>query len=73
MTDAYGCVALVAMAPIISIEIMGLMYRINTADRAKRFVLASESIVDYGYRDTRRLPPRTKEGGAVLHGEEMEK
>jgi len=73
MTDAYGCVALVAMAPIISIEIMGLMYRINTAGRAKRFVLASESIIDYGYRDTRRLPPKDKDHGAVLHGEEMEK
>ncbi len=59
MTDAFGCVALVAMAPIISIEIMGLMYRINTAGRVKRFVSASESFIDYGYRDNRKAAAHT--------------
>ncbi len=55
MTDAFGCVALVAMAPIISIEIMGLMYKIKTAGRVKRFVEAKESFVDYGWTDKRRV------------------
>lgn len=59
MTDAFGCVALVAMAPIISIQIMGLMYRINTAGRVKHFVSASETFIDYGYRDSRRSTSQT--------------
>ena len=71
MTDAFGAVALVAMAPIISIEVMGLMYRINTEGRVKRFVLASESIIDYGYRDTRKHA--SKDVASSFHGEELEK
>ena len=50
MTDAFGCVALVAMAPIISIQILGLVYRIKTEVRVKSFVSRSESFIDYGYR-----------------------
>jgi hypothetical protein len=50
MTDAFGCVALVAMAPIIAIQICGLAYKLKTEDRARRFVSASESFIDYGYR-----------------------
>lgn len=53
MTNAFGCVALVAMAPIISIQICGLVYRIKSFGRVRRFVLASESFVDYGYVDER--------------------
>ena len=53
MTDAFGCVALVAMAPIIAIEIMGLTYKIKTAGRVKQFVQATETFVDYGWRDRR--------------------
>ena len=50
MTDAFGCVALVAMAPIIAIQICGLAYKLKTEDRARRFVSASETFIDYGYR-----------------------
>ena len=53
MTNAFGCVALVAMAPIISIQICGLVYRIKTVGRARRFISASESFIDYGYTDRR--------------------
>ncbi len=49
MTNAFGCVALVAMAPIIAIELCGLAYKLKTEDRARRFVSASESFIDYGY------------------------
>lgn len=52
MTDAFGCVALVAMAPIIAIQVCGLAYRLKTEDRARRFVSASESFIDYGYRES---------------------
>ncbi len=49
LTDAFGCVALVAMAPIIAIQLCGLAYKLNTEDRARKFVSASESFIDYEY------------------------
>ena len=55
MTDAFGCVAFVAMAPIIAIQLCGFFYKVKTEDRARRFVSASESFIDYEYdRDIRR-------------------
>jgi hypothetical protein len=70
MTDAFGCVALVAMAPIISIQICGLAYRLKSEHRVRRFVSASESFIDYGYeRDSARAPRSSHEperkGGAA--------
>jgi hypothetical protein len=70
MTDAFGCVALVAMAPIIAIQVCGLAYKLKTEDRARRFVSASETFIDYGYREpegekvyaVRKF--KTKEGSA---------
>jgi len=49
MTDAFGCVALVAMAPIISIQLCGLAYKLKSRSRVRRFVMARETFVDYGY------------------------
>ena len=61
MTDAFGCVALVAMAPIITIQISGLVYKMKTESRARMFVSASESFIDYEYdRDVRRSNVYTK-------------
>ena len=55
MTDAFGCVAFVAMAPIIAIQICGFAYKVKAEDRVRRFVSASESFIDYEYaRDVRR-------------------
>ena len=54
MTNAFGCVALVAMAPIISIEICGVAYKLKSERQVRRFVMASESFIDYGYSDERR-------------------
>jgi hypothetical protein len=54
MTDAFGCVAFVAMAPIIAIQICGFAYKMKAADKKRRFVSANETFVDYGYRDLRR-------------------
>ena len=54
MTDAFGCVALVAMAPIIAIQICGFAYKMKAADKKRRFVSANETFIDYGYRDLRR-------------------
>lgn len=55
MTDAFGCVAFVAMAPIIAIQICGFAYKMKAEDRVRKFVSASESFIDYEYaRDVRR-------------------
>ena len=62
MTDAFGCVALVAMAPIISIELCGLAYKVKTNENQKRFVNVSESFGDYGYTYTRKLPTKKAKG-----------
>lgn len=66
MTDAFGCVALVAMAPIISIQLCGLAYKLKSRSRARKFVMAKESFIDYEYtHDPRRIATaqsRRKEG-----------
>lgn len=55
MTDAFGCVAFVAMAPIITIQLTGFAYKMKTESRVRKFVSASESFIDYEYdRDVRR-------------------
>ncbi len=54
MTDAFGCVAFVAMAPIITIQISGLIYSIKSKRRKQSFVAQSETFIEY---------PRPKRGG----------
>ncbi len=55
MTDAFGCVAFVAMAPIIAIQLCGFFYKVKSEERVRKFVSASESFIDYEYdRDVRR-------------------
>ena len=55
MTDAFGCVAFVAMAPIIAIQICGFAYKLKAEHRVRQFVSANESFIDYEYsRDVRR-------------------
>ena len=54
MTDAFGCVALVAMAPIIAIQICGFAYKVKAEGQMRKFVSANETFIDYGYRDIRR-------------------
>ncbi len=39
MTDAFGVVALVALTPLIAIQIMGLIYRVKTAKLQKKMAL----------------------------------
>ena len=76
MTDAFGCVALVAMAPIIAIQICGLAYKMKAESRVRQFVSASESFIDYEYdRDVRRSNVYTKymETEGVLDGDKKAK
>ena len=48
MTDAFGCVAFVAMTPIISIQICGLIYNLKAKRAISRFTSEQEIILDYG-------------------------
>ena len=50
MTDAFGCVAFVAMAPIITIQIIGLVYSIRSNKRKQSFVSRTETFVEYPRR-----------------------
>ena len=50
MTDAFGCVAFVAMAPIITIQIIGLAYSIRSKKRKQSFISRTEFFVDYPRR-----------------------
>ncbi len=46
MTDAFGVVALVAMTPLIAIQIMGLIYKFKTKDSTEEPVAAPVEVVD---------------------------
>ncbi len=47
MTDAFGCVAFVAMAPIIAIQTFGLIYNIKSRRRKRIFTSKNETFVEY--------------------------
>jgi hypothetical protein len=46
MTNAFGVVALVAMTPLIAIQIMGLIYNFKTRDSAEEAVAVPAEIED---------------------------
>ena len=47
MTQAFGCVAFVALTPIISIQICGLIYSLKAKRAISRFTTEREVILDY--------------------------
>ena len=47
MTQAFGCVAFVALTPIISIQICGLMYNFKSRQAVSRFISEQEYFIDY--------------------------
>lgn len=51
MTEAFGCVAFVALTPIISIQLTGLLYNIKNRRIKKKFVTESETFIDYTEED----------------------
>ena len=59
LQDAFGCVALVAMAPIIAIEIMGLSYKIRSEQNIRRFVAVKEEFIRDPYRPKKRPAPKS--------------
>lgn len=71
MTDAFGCVAFVAMAPIITIEITGLIYSIRSKRRKQSFILKNETFIEYPRREGRPAVSTNTQGGKYeLHKEE---
>ena len=47
VTDAFGIVALVALAPLIAIQVMGLVYARKTkAARQPSYVLSEDTVID---------------------------
>lgn len=54
MTEAFGCVAFVALTPIISIQLTGLLYNIKNRRIKKKFVTESETFIDYTEEDAVR-------------------
>lgn len=47
MTQAFGCVAFVAMTPVISVQICGLTYRVKSKMAVSRFLEVEEHFVEY--------------------------
>ena len=47
MTQAFGCVAFVALTPIISLEICGWLYLRKQKSTAKRFIAEQETFIEY--------------------------
>lgn len=47
MTDAFGCVAFVALTPLITIQLLGIYYRIKTRKIKRNFITAEEKILVY--------------------------
>ena len=47
MTQAFGCVAFVALTPIISIQVCGLIYSLKAKHAIRRFTSEVETFLDY--------------------------
>ena len=47
MTQAFGCVAFVALTPIISIQVCGLIYNYKSRVAVSRFISEQEYFIDY--------------------------
>lgn len=47
MTQAFGCVAFVALAPLISIQILGITYKNKTKKIKRNFLLIEDKILEY--------------------------
>lgn len=47
MTQAFGCVAFVALTPLITIQILGIVYKHRTSRIKRRFLNVEERILEY--------------------------
>ena len=51
LTQAFGCVAFVALTPIISIQVCGLIYNLKSRKAVNRFIAEQEYFIDYTQQD----------------------
>ena len=53
LTDAFGIVAMVAMTPLITIQLLGLLYRWKTRHDlpAAQQIIAAEEVIDFDQED----------------------
>ena len=47
MTQAFGCVAFVALAPLISIQVLGIMYKRKTTMIKRTFLTVEDKVLEY--------------------------
>lgn len=47
MTQAFGCVAFVALAPLISIQVLGILYKRKTTMIKRTFLTVEDKILEY--------------------------
>ena len=47
MTDAFGCVAFVALAPLITIQILGIAYKSKTKKIKRTFLTVEDKVLEY--------------------------
>lgn len=66
MTQAFGCVAFVALTPVISIQICGLVYRVKQKRAKYRFISVEESFIEYDRPDRMKK----EEKGEMADGKE---
>ena len=52
LTDAFGLVALVAMTPLVTIQLLGLWYRVKTS-RMPAAALEEDEIIQYDLEEVR--------------------
>ncbi|MBR2974787.1 MAG: DUF1538 domain-containing protein [Clostridia bacterium] len=71
-TDAFGVVAFVAMTPLVTIQCLGVVYKIKLSQRAKlteeikrQIALEGDEIVDVAKFFASQKPRRSKKGGAT--------
>lgn len=47
MTQAFGCVAFVALTPLISIQILGIVYKHRTSSIKRKFLAVEDRVLEY--------------------------
>ena len=47
MTQAFGCVAFVALTPLITIQILGIVYKHKTSRIKRNFLAVEDRVLEY--------------------------
>lgn len=66
MTQAFGCVSFVAMMPVISVQVCGLIHRYKSKRAVSRFIAVEETFIEY--ERPRRLSNAAQTKGGASDG-----